>query len=334
MKIGKLDNDLLEEIVLSHTGIRRPEVLVRPGVGEDCAVVGFGEQSCVLSTDPITASAERIGALAVHVSCNDIAARGVEPLGIMLTVLLPPETVTDDIRTIMSQAAGAAEELNIEIIGGHTEITDTVKRPVICATAIGNGGVHRRNEGPRPGDRILVTKQLAMEGTGIIAMEREDELKGFLSPDELSRAKSMLDGVSVVREGVAAGRAGFTAMHDITEGGALGAIWEMCSLWSVGAMIDEHLLPIDDVTRKICGHYGLDPLRLISSGSMMIFAGPGQAAKITEALSGGDNPVRVTEIGEVKEKTEGIIMSSRSAVGVPGRHIQIDPPGSDEIYRL
>ena len=332
MKIGKLDNNLLEEIVLSRTGIRRPEVLVRPGVGEDCAVVGFGDRACVLSTDPITASAESIGTLAVHVSCNDIAARGVEPLGIMLTVLLPPETTEDDIRTIMSQAAAAAEELNVEIIGGHTEITDTVKRPVICATAIGSGGLRPPGEEPRPGDKIMVTKGLAMEGTGIIAMEREDELGDFLTSEEIVRAKSMLDEVSVVREGAAAGRAGFTAMHDITEGGVLGALWELCKLWSVGAVIDESLLPIDDVTRKICAHYDLDPLRLISSGSMMIFARPTQAESITDALQACESPVSVTVIGEVKPLPRGVLMEVCGEGGP--KLVKVEPPGSDEIYKL
>ena len=301
---------------------------MRPKVGEDCAVVGFGEQACVLSTDPITASAERIGSLAVHVSCNDIAARGIEPLGIMLTVLLPPGVTEGDIRTIMSQAAEAAEELNIEIIGGHTEITEAVTRPVISATAIGSVDTRRPGaEPPKPGDKILVTKKLAMEGTGIIALERGDELRGFLTVDEIGRARAMLDGISVVREGAVAGRVGFTAMHDITEGGVLGALWELCTLWSLGAKIDEDLLPIDDVTRKISDYYGLDPLRLISSGSMMIFARPGQAEDIKAALKG---EAYVTEIGEVKGASEGITMWR----GKAGGPVAVDPPGSDEIYRL
>jgi hydrogenase expression/formation protein HypE len=350
MRIGKLDNDTLQRIVIDKIGNRRPEVLVRPGIGEDCAVVDFGEYTCVLSTDPITASAEKIGALAVTVSCNDIATRGIEPLGILLTVLLPPSITETDIEGIMEQAAEAALRLNVEIIGGHTEITDTVKQPVITATAIGRGksgsGAMATGKKKRvsPGDQILVTKHLALEGTGIIAAEREAELSKVLTPEELVRAKAMLDDISVVREGVIVGRIGFSAMHDITEGGVLGALWEVCTLSGVGAVIEESLLPIDDLTRKISAFFGLNSLRLISSGSMMIFAPPVESRAIVAALSGGDGeeaasgpsrdegPISVTVIGEVRAATEGIQMvPSDGSETLP---IPVAPPESDEIYRV
>jgi hydrogenase expression/formation protein HypE len=419
MKIGKLDNDLLQRIVLDKIGFKRPEVLTRAGVGEDCAVIDFGEYRCLLSTDPITASASRIGSLAVHISCNDVASNGVAPMALLLTVLLPPEITEAEIEEIMRQASDTAAGLGVEIVGGHTEVTDTVKRPVITSTAIGrsvapagavrvpggvpecdgglegadvghadvqrnvrvpgevpecNGGLEgagvdhadvQRNvrvpggvpecdgglEGARgkdapqvkPGDRILVTKTLALEGTGILASDHGEKLAAVLDSEELSTAKAMLESISVVREGVVAGQIGFSAMHDITEGGILGALWELCRLHGVGAQITCGDLPLHPVSVKICKYFGLNPLRLISSGSMLIIADPERSARICRVLS--KESIRVTDIGAVQEADFGLWLQipegstdgsaevfSRNTA--PSERVPIDPPGSDEIYKV
>jgi hydrogenase expression/formation protein HypE len=329
MKIGKLDNELLKRIVIDKIGYRRPEVITGPGIGEDCAVVGFGAYECVLSSDPITAAIERVGSLAVHISCNDIASNGVEPLGVMLTVLLPPETTEADIEKIMGQAAETAERLGVEIIGGHTEITDAVTKPVITSTAVGRSAAGRAGGGDsvKPGDRILVSKKLALEGTGIIASDHGKDLVGVLTEDELRYAASMLDEVSVVREGVVAGGIGTTAMHDITEGGVLGAVWEICRLSGTGAEIWRDSLPVDAVSVKVCGHFGLNPFRLISSGSMLIVARPAESGKIAEALRA--EGIAATEIGVIKAKEEGIRLCDEM-----GKWTPVEAPDSDEIYKI
>ncbi|MDR2156648.1 MAG: AIR synthase family protein [Clostridiales Family XIII bacterium] len=344
MKIGKLDNALLRKIVIDKIGYRRSEVITGPGIGEDCAVIDFGAYECILSTDPITAAGDRIGSLAVHVSCNDIASNGVEPLGVMLTVLLPPDTTEQEIETIMAQAAETAKQLGVEIIGGHTEITDAVTKPIVSSTAVGRGvaksgfaesdaisgagGGGRAQSGTRirPGDRILVTKKLAMEGTGIIASDHAETLAGVLTAEELRHAVSMLDRISVVKEGVLAGSIGTTGMHDVTEGGVLGAVWELCRLADAGAEIWREAIPLDPVTVKICGHFGLDPLRLISSGSMLIVAHPKEGGDILQALRAAGT--EVTEIGLVKEREEGLRLVS-GAIRLP-----IEAPQSDEIYKM
>lgn len=137
LKTGKLDSDLLKKLVFDKITYRSDEVKVRPGIGEDCAVMDFGEYECIMSTDPITAAVSDIGRLAIHITCNDIASNGVQPLGIMLAVMLPDGTTEEDVEYIMGQAADTAAELKVEIIGGHTEITPAVKQPVIVSTAIG-----------------------------------------------------------------------------------------------------------------------------------------------------------------------------------------------------
>jgi len=328
MKIGKVDNETLERLVLGRIGKVRDEVIVGPGIGEDCAVLDFGEFECVLSTDPITASVSRVGMLAVHISCNDVASNGVEPLAIMLTVLLPPSVTEEEVGEIACQADEAAKELGIQIIGGHTEVTDTVTQPLISAVAIGRAP---RRSGKSPaaceGDLLVVTKKLALEGTAIAAMRREKDLKPYLSEEELSRAENMIENISVVREGVIAGRAGVKAMHDVTEGGVLGAVWEVCRRAGVGAEIDAAELPFDDVTMTICALLGLDPMRLISSGSMLMCVSQGQWDNMKPALS--DAGIDANIIGRITDTKCGIKLIMKN-----GEREEVGPPGPDEIYSI
>src|SRR5665647_826368 len=263
LKTGKLDSQLLKDIVFKNIKFKRKEVLTRAGIGEDCAVIDYGEYECVLSTDPITAAINEIGRLAVHISCNDIASNGIEPLGIMLVVMLPVGTTEKEIEEMMRQAGEASEELGIEIIGGHTEITPAVNTPVIVSTAIGRGlkGQSQFAKSMKPGDIILMTKEAGIEGTGIIANDKEEKLKEFLDPKEINKAKEMLLQVSVVKEGVIAGSVGTRGMHDITEGGILGAVWEMCQIANLGAEIWEEKIPVSQVTKKICSFFEIDIIK-------------------------------------------------------------------------
>ena len=287
LKVGKLDSDLLKNEVIDRISLKRPEVLVRAGVGEDCAVIDFGEYECVLSTDPITAAVGDIGRLAIHISCNDIASNGVEPVGILLAVMLPEGSTEDDVKTIMGQAADAAAACNVEIIGGHTEVTPAVNKPVIVSTAIGRGlrGRSASAKNIKVGDAVIMTKTAGLEGTGIIAGDFKEQLKEILTDEELAEAKALLGNVSVVRDGTVAGSVGTHGMHDVTEGGILGAIWEMCRIAGVGAEIHEAAVAVKDVTRKICAHYGIDYMRLISSGSMIIMAGQEKKNEIITKLA-------------------------------------------------
>ena len=328
LKVGKLDNKLLSEAVINKIKCKRPEVLVHAGVGEDCATIDFGQYECVMSTDPITASVRDIGRLCIHISANDIASNGIEPIGILLAVMLPEGTTEADITHIMEQAAEAAAECNIEIIGGHTEITKAVNRPVIVSTAIGRGIAKQSASATKikPGDAIIMTKTAGIEGTGIIARDYENELAGILNREEMEHAKSLLSAVSVVKEGIIAGGIGTHGMHDITEGGVLGAIWEMCSIAGAGAHIDAQKIPKDPVSEKICAHFGIDILRLISSGSMLIIAAPDKKDEIIRELCAQGVPA--TEIGKILPKGEELCIFKA------GKATKIDPPAADELYKI
>ncbi|MGN1349906.1 MAG: AIR synthase family protein [Anaerovoracaceae bacterium] len=318
MKIGKLDNETLERLIINKIRYRRPEVKKSAAVGEDCAVIDFGEYNCVISTDPITGAVSDIGRLAVNVSCNDIASNGVEPLGILLTVLLPPSVTEEQMEQIMEDAAREAEKLQVEILGGHTEITPAVTVPVISATALGRqpaaAAVDRRIQ---PGDRFVITKAAGIEGTGIIVSDYGEELGEVLTEEEAAFGRELLARTSVVREGVIAGRLGIGPMHDVTEGGILGAVWELCRGSGVDARLDMEKIPLYEVTRKVCSHYGLNPYRLISSGCMLMAVEPDRLEALMEQLKAAGIPA--ADIGTAVEK---------------GCGMEIEAPSADELFKV
>lgn len=346
LETGKLDSDLLKQIVFDKITYRSNDVKVRPGIGEDCAVMNFGDYDCIMSTDPISSAVSDIGKLAIHITCNDIASNGVQPLGIMLACMLPEGTTDDDIRHIMEQAADAAADLKVEIIGGHTEITPAVSQPVIVSTAIGKIAAGKSQSGNDmvPGDFIMMTKSVGLEGTGIIASDYSGKLseaktadgEQLLRPEEIERAKSFLQLVSVAAEGVAAGEVGTHGMHDITEGGILGAIWEMCQISGTGAEVWKEKIPMEPETDKICRIFDIDPLRLISSGSMVIIVPKDKKEEMESAMRNAE--VSASIIGVIRPFEDGIYMASHTKTcGADGEgriKEKIAPPYADEIYKV
>ena len=325
MKIGKIPNDILKEMILDKLPAKRSEVLVRPGIGEDCSVVDFGEYACVLSGDPITGTTSEIGRLAVHISCNDIASCGVEPLGLLVTLLAPAGTSEKELEHIMGQLAETAAAVNVDILGGHTEITNSVNQIVINTTAIGKALKDRliTTSGAKPGDSLVLTKSAGIEGTAILAFDREAELSANLGKSVIDEAKNFLDNISVVKEGLIAGSYGASAMHDVTEGGVLGAVWEMCEASGTGCIIYENLIPIAMSTLRICEYYNISPLKLISSGCMLIACsdGEGLAAEIQQQNIPAVVIGRMTGDGNKLLHTSGVT-------------VELEPPGSDELFRV
>lgn len=325
MEIGKLSNDVLEKIVISNIKNKRKEVLVRAGIGEDSAVVDLENQLCVISTDPITGATKDIGSLAIYISCNDVAASGAEPVGVLLTILAPPKTREKDIENIMIDAGKAAEEINVEIMGGHTEITNAVNRIVISTTVIGKQDKAKllNSKEIEIGDKVLMTKYAGIEGTSIIAKELEDKLIDKIGKEKLEIAKNMDSMLSVVNEGMICGEIGVNYMHDITEGGVFGAIWEATKAIGKGIKIYEKLIPVDPITREIGDILDIDIYKLISSGSMLIIAKEEKLSEMRKELDRSDT--KITVIGEVID--QGIILEKN------GDNTEIEPPGSDELYK-
>ncbi|MEA4969846.1 MAG: AIR synthase family protein [Candidatus Pelethousia sp.] len=320
MRLGKLTNEQLDSLILSKFRHIRPEVVCSPQIGVDCAAVDMGGRLAILSTDPITSADKNLGRLPVHVSCNDAAAAGAEPLGLLVTLLIPPSATEEQVGRVADELAEAAMLANVDIIGGHTEVTDSVSRMVTCATVIARAGENGPilPSGMQSGQDVVMTKFAALEGTAVIAEDFTTRLTG-LTEAELSTARGFLSEVSVVAEGLYAAAHGATAMHDVTEGGVFGAAWEMAQASGCGMELFEAAIPVHPVTAKICDLLGLNPYRLLSSGSMLIACPDGAA--MCRGLGGIG--IQAACIG--RAGGEGVRLPSGTIV---------EPPEADELYRL
>lgn len=326
MKIGKLKIGDLKELILKNIKNNRSEVLSCPEIGGDCAVVDVGDKLLYLSSDPITGATEGIGQLAININANDIATSGNEPLGVMLTILAPEGTSKESLERIIKEAQSQCDKLNMSILGGHTEITDAVNRIVISTTAIGLGEKKQflEKEKPLPGDKLLITKGVGIEGTGIIAGEKSKELEEQLGKELVERGKSFLNLTSVVEEGKI-GSSYSKAMHDVTEGGLLGGVWEFCELFKLGARIYSENLKVSEVTKKICDFYKIDPLKLISSGTMLMIVAEKNIEQLQEALD--KKNIESFIIGELTENLNKVLI-------IEGIEEEIPEPESDELYKV
>ncbi|MCF6095403.1 AIR synthase family protein [Thermovorax subterraneus] len=323
MKTGKVPPEILKKSVYPFLGVKRSEVLVHSGFGEDCCVIDFGDYVAVASSDPITGADTEGGYFSVFVACNDIAACGARPIGILITLLLPEGTSENMLFKIMESIDRACSEIGIEVLGGHTEVTSAVTRPVISATAIGMAkrGNFVTSAGAKPGDDIIVTKYVGLEGTAILALDFEKYLKEKLPKETIEKAQGLVKSISAIEDGLTATAIGVSAMHDITEGGLLGAIYEITEASGVGAEVYADRIPILPETQVICQVFEIDPLALISSGSMLICTSKGQ--EVVRALNEKSIPASI--IGRVIPSGRFLLKS--------GEKIPITPPERDELYR-
>ena len=295
MKLGKLDNETLDRLILRKFKHTRQESSSAPRIGMDCALLDFQDDFIVASCDPITsADWMHIGSLSVHVNCNDAAAGGADPVGLLVTLLLPPTATSEMIDRISDDLQQAAEQAGVDIIGGHTEVTDAVTRVTTCSTVIARQSKAASLVGARPGDSIVMTKWAGLEGTYLIASDFSDRLR-TVDSDIVRSAQQLNTYLSVVPESRIALKNGAHAMHDVTEGGVFGAIWELAAQTGCGAILDRSSIPVLKETEAITNHLKIDPYRLMSSGSMLI-ACP-NAGKMIEALQNAG--IQASEIGKI-----------------------------------
>ncbi len=322
LPLGKLPLDLLARL-LSQAPIKDPRVLYGPGIGLDCAVIDLGERVLVFKSDPITFATDDIGWYAVQINANDVATTGATPRWMLATLLLPEnETTQERVEAIFGQIYHAAGALGISVVGGHTEITYDLHRPILVGTLIGEVD-HQRLVIPanvRPGDRLLLTKGVPIEGTALLAREFPGRLSTVLSESELEEARQYLyqPGISVVRDARIAASAGRVhAMHDPTEGGLAGAVWELCEASRHRLVIDSAAVPIPPLSRRICAAFGIDPLATIASGALLMAAAADDAPAIRAALE--HEGIACAEIGRVEDGAPGVWQADGAAFPRPAR---------------
>jgi len=325
MKVGKVPEIVLKRSVFKQIRHRRDEILVRPGVGEDCSVFCVAEdEAIVLSTDPITGTVNDIGTLAVHITANDIASSGAELIGILLSIMLPENAHESDLREMMQEIEIVSKELNIEVMGGHTEVTKAVNQPIITVTGVGK--VKRseivKTAGLKPGQELVMTKWAGLEGTAILAKEKEAILKERFTTDFIEHAQDMISYISIVKDARIAKRVGVTSMHDVTEGGIFGALWEVAASSGVGITVDLKKIPIKQETIEICELFDLNPYMLMSSGCLLISTDKGN--ELVDELS--KEGISASVIGRVTKGNDRVIINDDETRF-------LEPPKTDELYK-
>ncbi len=323
MEIGKVPENILKRSVLKKLKVRRPEVLVHSGIGEDCSVLQV-DDAIVLSTDPITGTAQDIGRLAFHITANDIASSGAELIGMLVTIILPPGSGEDELKEIMTDITGLAEQYHVEILGGHTEVSAAVNQTLVSVTGVGRTAGSRiiQTGGLRPGQDLVVTKWIGLEGTSILAKEREEQLRRKLPGELVETAKGFDRYLSVVPDAGIAMDVGVTAMHDVTEGGIFGALWEMAAASGTGLEVDLRKIPIRQETVEVCEVFDINPYMLISSGSMLI--GTHHGSRLVEELKRAG--IHSAVVGYATEGNDRVVVN-----GEERRFLE--PPKTDELFR-
>jgi hydrogenase maturation factor len=313
LPLGKLPGDLLQA-VLDKQASRDPRVIVGPRVGEDAAVIDLGDRYLVATADPITFVTDELGWYALHVNANDIVVRGATPRWFLATLLLPEgRTDEDGVRALFGQLAEACEDLEVALVGGHTEVTHGIDRPIVAGTMLGEVARDKlvTTGGARVGDAIVLTKGVPLEGAAIIAREKADELRARgVPPATIRRARNFLrvPGISVRPEAeIACELASVHAMHDPTEGGIATALHELAGAAGVGLRIDRDRITVLPEGRTLCDALGLDPLGTIASGALLMTLVPAEAGVVIHALA--REGIDCHFIGQVVPAEQGVTLT-------------------------
>ena len=308
---GKLPPDILERC-LAKIPRQDARVVVWPRIGEDAAVIEIGGSLLVAKTDPITFATDLIGWYAVHINANDVACMGGKPRWFMADLLLPPGTTPDQAEAIFDQMLHACADLGISLVGGHSEITHDLDRPIVVGCLLGEieGGRVISSSGAQPGDEIIVTKGIAIEGTALLAREASERLLASgVGEEVIERAGRFLfePGLSVVCDAqVACSAARVTSLHDPTEGGLATGLEEVAKASGAGLRVDLDQIPILPETREICRALGLDPLGLLASGCLVITVSPSESEALLRALANAQIAAR--RIGTIVPRDDGLTM--------------------------
>ena len=316
LPLGKLP-PMIAESLLKKAPMLDPRILLGPGVGLDCAILDLGDTCLVMKSDPITFATEDIGWYAVQICSNDIATTGALPRWFLTTLLLPEgKTTPDMVEKIGDQVFAACKEKNISVVGGHTEITYGLDRPILMGTMIGEVAKEKliTPKGAEPGNKLLLTKGIPIEGTAIIAKEFPEKVKKLLGEKEQQQAADFIHspGISVLKDAQIVIQAGtVTAMHDPTEGGLAAALWEMATACEHTLVIKQDQIGIPQLSKKICEAYDIDPLATIASGALLMAVKAADSQSIQDALH--KENIACMEIGFIEEGESKVFSESISA---------------------
>ena len=328
MRLGKLSDSILKRTVLKQIKNRRSEVLCGAGIGEDCAIFALPGDKFATSVEEYTVKDRQDMIRAIYKSTNNLATAGAEPVAVMLSIILPERASEEKLKKLMDGAAQAARELNIQIAGGHTTVSKYVSEKLAVVTAYGIYSEETdarpfTTKGAKPGQDIVISKWIGLEGTAILANRKKEEMLARYPEYLIDEAASFDKYLSVIPEAATAMKSGVCVMHDASEGGIMATLWELAESSGVGLSIDMKKLPIRQETVEVCEFCDVNPYELISGGCLVMTAEDGNA--LVDALLQQDIPAVV--VGKITDSNDRIIVN-----GEEKRYL--DKPKMDEIHRF
>jgi len=327
LAVVKLPLKLQRQYIFSRTGAESPFLIKGSGIGEDAAVIKLDDSTYLIThTDPITDAVKFAGKLAVQVSSNDIAVKGARPEWSLVTLLLPPDFSENELDEITAEIDQMSKRLGIAIVGGHTEYTEMIERPIISITQIGI----KRGKRPvdislsKPGNELILVNEAAIEGTAVLALDMEDRLlKAGISQRTIEKSKALIDKISIIEDALTAANIGVDAMHDPTEGGVIGAMVEMALASGLEIEADASLINVMKETSEICDALAINPLALLSSGALLVSANSETSTMLRNKLG-----KRAMTIGRFKRGGIGLTLK------VGNKVLNFTEPPADEISKL
>lgn len=326
MRTGKISENVLIRSVLRKIKNKREEVVCGAGVGIDCAVLSFEEdEETVLSTEPVSAPADMVCTYALHRAMNNVAAAQAEPVGIMISAMLPEDMEEKELQDMMQQAEDICEHFNMQLIGGHTEKAAMLRQPMLTATCIGK----RKKDRPwgmrsiKPGQDVVISKWIGLEGSVRIAKEHKQELLTRYPLRMIEEAIAFERLLSVIPEAATAVKSGACGIHDVSQGGIFAALWEMAHGADVGLEIDLRKLPIRQETVELCEFFDLNPYELLSGGSLLMTAEDGNGLVLALEKEG----IPAIVVGKTTAGNDRVLWNEEEKRF-------LEPPKEDQIYQL
>lgn len=326
MKVGKISEVALKRAVLKQLNHKREEVLFGGSVGEDCAAMKLEEgEVCVVSSNPVTGAGKIQGALAIYSAVNNLVTSGAEAVGVMMTLMLPENFKESRLAELSSQIEEVCKVLNVQVMGGHTEVTPAVNEPVFSVTAVGKAKENKllHAKCAKADQDIVMSKWIGMEGSVAIAAAKEKELLERFPKAMIDEIKRMLPNCCAAAEAALAVKSGVSAMHDVSSGGIYGALYELSEAAGVGLEIDLRAIPIKQETVEICEYLGLNPYYLKSGGSMLMVCDHGQELVRTLEKEG----IHAAVIGRTTSDNAKAVINE-------GEVSYLERPKADELLKL
>lgn len=326
MRQGKISENVLKRSVLKKIKTHRDEVVSGAGIGKDCAILALSEgEQIALSVTPVTAPLTELGSYAIPMALNNVAAAGAEPVGVMLSILLPEKTEEPELQQLMERAEEICRACHVEIAGGHTEVTPAVDKPIMTVTGVGKKEAARAGypQGIKSNQDIVVSKWIGLEGTARLAKEHKEELCVRYPVRMIEEAAAYDKYLSIIPEAATAMKSGVCGMHDVSRGGIFGALWEMASGAGVGLEIDLKKLPVKQETVEICEFFELNPYELLSGGCLIMVTEDGNG--LVTALAREEIPAVI--VGKTTDGNDRVLYND-------DEKRYLDMPKTDQMYQM